>query len=213
MEFLEHKRLIDLLPEFLRKYREYRAIVATEQIELDNVQVQISGILSDAFTDTATESGIARKEKMYGITPREGATLEERRLAVKAKETCSLPHTIRQYKRMLSLICGDVGFEVVLDHGRYALEVKIDGEQAGSSRLALIFAIQRLNRQMLPANLTYGHRVQERSVSQTSTGAAVSQKRFYNVETTPAHRRYDVECDIYSAAGFSRRKQETIEEV
>lgn len=213
MELLEHKRLIDLLPEFLREYREYRAIMTTEQIELDKVHQRISDLLSDAFTETATEEGITRRERMYGIVPQGGASLEERRSAVKAKEACSLPYTMRRYKDMLSLICGDVGFEVILDRGRYALEVKIDGEQTGASRIALIFAIQRLNRQVLPANLTYEHRVQERPVSRTSSGAAISQKRLYNVETTPVRRRYDTECGIYSAAGFSRRKRQTMEEV
>ena len=118
MEFQEHKRLIELLPDFLQRYREYKIILETEQIELDNIHLRISNLLSDAFIDTATEEGIAHKERMYGIIPPEGASLEERRFAVKAKESRHLPYTIRQYRDMLTAICGEDNFKLTLEHNQ-----------------------------------------------------------------------------------------------
>ncbi len=152
MEFQEHKRLIDLLPEFLRKYREYRAIMSTEQIELDKVHLRISDLLSDAFTETATEEGISRKERMYGMMAAENATLEDRRLAVKIKESNFSPYTIRRHREMLSAICGEGNFEIVLDSDDYTLRVIVSVEKGG---WAVAEAVAELSKNMLPANLVY----------------------------------------------------------
>lgn len=152
MEFQEHKRLIDLLPEFLRKYREYRAITDTEQIELDKVHLRISDLLSDAFTETATEEGISRKERMYGMRAAENATLEDRRLAVKIKESNFSPYTIRRHREMLSAICGEGNFEIVLEPDDYTLRVIVSVEKGG---WAVAEAVAELSKNMLPANLVY----------------------------------------------------------
>lgn len=177
MEFQEHKRLIELLPDFLQKYREYQILMDTEQTELDSIQQRISNLLSDAFTDTATEEGIAHREHMYGILPKEGASLEERRLAVKAKESGSLPYTIRQYRNMLAALCGEGNYEVLLDHSRYLLQVKVHAERAGMDEYALLSAVQKLTREVIPANLVC-HSVMRISIAhQVSTGAGLCQRK------------------------------------
>lgn len=142
MEFQEHKRLIELLPDFLQQYREYQVIMDAEQEELDRIQQRISDLLSDAFTDTATEEGIARREQMYHMAP-EGASLEERRLAVKTQESGLLPYTIRQYRNMLSAICGEGTYQVDLDPQAYTLHVTLDAEQAGKNEYTLLAAVRR----------------------------------------------------------------------
>lgn len=152
MEFQEHKRLIELLPEFLRKYREYRAITTTEQIELDKVHLWISDLLSDAFTETATEEGISRKERMYGMKTAENMTLEDRRLAVKIKESNFSPYTIRRHREMLSAICGEGNFEIVLEPDNYTLRVIVPVEKGGWT---VAEAVTKLSKNVLPANLVY----------------------------------------------------------
>lgn len=152
MEFQEHKRLLELLPGFLRQYREYRVIMGTEQVELDSIQARISDLLSDGFIDTATEEGLAHMERMYGIAAEKGASLNERRFAIKTKLSRSLPYTMRQYRAMLAAMCGAGNFEVALDHGEYALRVIVPVERNGWE---LAKAVNQLSKEVLPANLSY----------------------------------------------------------
>lgn len=177
MEFQEHKRLIQLLPEFLQRYREYQVIMGTEQEELDGIQQRISDLLSDAFTDTATEEGIARREQMYHIISEEDASLEERRLAVKAQESGLLPYTIRQYRNMLSAICGEGTYQVDLDPQAYTLRVKLDATQAGTNEYALLSAVQRMSRQIIPANLIYDSALRIPMEHQVCAGAGLSRRK------------------------------------
>lgn len=177
MEFQEHKRLIELLPDFLQQYREYQVIMDAEQEELDGIHQRISDLLSDAFTDTATEEGIARREQMYHMTPEQGASLEERRLAVKAQESGSLPYTIRQYRNMLAAICGGGKYQVDLDPEAYTLYVKLDVEQAGKNEYALLAAVRRMSRKVIPANLVYDSALRIPMAHQMYTGAGLSRRK------------------------------------
>lgn len=183
MEFPEHKRLIDLLPGYLQEYREFREILDTEQIELDSIHLRISDLLSDTFTETATEAGIEHREKMYGIIPREGASLEERRLAVKAKESRALPYTIRQYRDMLLTMCGDGNYKVDLDAGNYAIDVKVRAS-AREDPQALLDSVDDMTMQVLPANMVYNSALFERHSGSLKTyyGAAVCVRKHYDVE-------------------------------
>lgn len=176
MEFQEHKRLIELLPEFLQQYREYQVIMDAEQEELDRIQQRISDMLSDAFTDTATEEGIARREQMYHMVP-EGVSLEERRLAVKTQESGILPYTIRQYRNMLAAICGGGKYQVDLDPEAYTLYVKLDAEQAGKNEYALLAAVRRMSRKVIPANLVYDSALRIPMAHQMYTGAGLSRRK------------------------------------
>lgn len=212
MEFQEHKRLIELLPDFLQRYREYQVIMDAEQEELDCIHQRISDLLSDAFTDTATEEGIAHRERMYHMTPAEGASLKERRLAVKIKESSSLPYTIRRYRQMLDALCGDVPHTVQVNPGEYQLKVSLEIDGVGRKEQALQRAIRDMSRQIIPANLVYTSAFAIPVSGKAYTGAAVSRKRIYHLETEPVQKEYQAECCSFSGAALCQRKQETIRE-
>lgn len=185
MEFQEHKRLIELLPDFLQRYREYQAIMNAEQAELDSIHQRISGLLSDVFIDTATEEGIAHRERMCGILPAENATLEERRSAVKAKENQTLPYTIRQYRQMLASLCGEGYYQVELCASQYQIHVKVRvGRRSERDAAALLSTVDSVSRQVLPANLCYQSALFDSHTGSHTTcyGAAVCVRKQYNVE-------------------------------
>lgn len=186
MEFQEQKKLIEYLPEFLQGFREYRLIFDAEQKEMDRAQMRISNLLSDLFTDTATEEGIARREKMYGIMPREDASLEERRAAVKTKEVKSLPYTVRQYREMLVAMAGsEDNFRITLDPKACVLDVKIRaGQKEERDAAALLYAVDELTRQIKPANLIYQSALFEyHNISLAAySGAAACVRKKYIVE-------------------------------
>lgn len=216
MEFPEHKRLIDLLPGYLQEYREFREILDTEQIELDSIHLRISDLLSDTFTETATEAGIEHREKMYGIVPREGASLEERRLAVKMKETTSLPYTIRQYRELLYELCGAENVEITLKANEYYLGVRIRAAQpTGGENLAMLRSVNLLSKQMVPANMVYfavlfNHFEPEHTLY---TAGAVSMKRNYQIPMSVISRDYDMQETTYYGSSLCSRIKQPIKEV
>lgn len=85
--------LIEYLPPVVKKIREMQAICAAEQPYFYEAEQEIENILCRAFISLADEKGISRFETIYGITPTEYKTLEERRIAI----------LIRSSKKNLSL--------------------------------------------------------------------------------------------------------------
>lgn len=182
-ELQQHKRLLDYFPDFLKQYREYQVVTTLSQVELDAILERIDALFADLFVDTATLSGIEHREKMYGIVPREGASLEERRLAVKAKESRALPYTIRQYRDMLLTMCGDGNYKVDLDAGNYAIDVKVRASAREDPQI-LLDSVDDMTMQVLPANMVYNSALFERHNGSLKTyyGAAVCVRKHYDVE-------------------------------
>ena len=70
------RRLLDRLPPVLQPILELRQIADTaEQPEFDALWQALETLLSNQFVETADESGIARFERVLGITPRAAADL------------------------------------------------------------------------------------------------------------------------------------------
>lgn len=185
MELQEHKRLIELLPAHLQGFCEYQAAMSTEQKELDSIFKQADHLLSDMFIDTATLAGIEHREKMYGIVPPVGATLEARRLDVKAKESRTLPYTVSQYREMLAAMCGDENFKIVLEPNAYSLYVKVRAvKQEGKDPLSLLESVDAMTMQVIPANLIYGSTLFDyhEAAHTTYHGAAACMSKHYQVE-------------------------------
>lgn len=186
MELQEHKRIIEYLPAFLRRYREYRSIFSAAQTELNAIFLKNDHLLANMFTETAEIDGIARREKMYRIFPSASATKEERRLAIRSKETKLFPYTYRQFKEMLAAMCGVDNYKITLAPEGYALNVKVRVTAGTSAQVAdaLLEAIDELTAQVKPCNLVYSSTLFERHSGTQTTyfGAAVSVMKKYNVE-------------------------------
>lgn len=85
--------IVEYLPPVIKKIREMQEICRVEQPYFDEAAAEIENILCRAFISLADEKGVARFEEIYGITPTEDQTLEERRVAI----------LIRSSKKNLSL--------------------------------------------------------------------------------------------------------------
>lgn len=81
--------LIDYLPQVVAQIRELQEICAAEQPEFDKAREMADRALLNIFAITADITGIERIENELGITPKPGATLEERRNAIVIKNTKS----------------------------------------------------------------------------------------------------------------------------
>ena len=76
----------------------------TEQREFDRLNTAVDEVLDTQFVSTAGERGIARYEKIFGITPMDTDTLDERRFRVLAKINAQLPFSIRRLRQQLSTV-------------------------------------------------------------------------------------------------------------
>ena len=215
-ELQPHKRLLDYLPDFLQHYREYQVTTSLAQTELDVILERIDALLSDLFVDTATLSGIEHREQMYGVIPEPNATLEERRFAVKMKETTSLPYTIRQYRELLYELCGAENVVITLKANEYYLGVRIRAAQpTGGENLAMLRSVNLLSKQMVPANMVYfavlfNHFGPEHTLY---TAGAVSMKRNYQIPMSVISRDYDMQETTYYGSSLCSRIKQPIKEV
>lgn len=119
---------VDLLSYWmpiLRNLREFKEIAYTEEQELKHILEAVDLALSNMFIETADEYGIARFEKMMGIFPEDGATLDTRRFAVQVKWSDSIPYTEETIRNQLSVLCGDDGYALKIDYPKYRLFVKL----------------------------------------------------------------------------------------
>lgn len=85
--------IVEYLPPVIGKIREMQEICRVEQPYFNEATAEIENILCRAFVSRADEKGIARFEKVYGITPNAEETIEQRRVNI----------LIRNIKRNISL--------------------------------------------------------------------------------------------------------------
>ena len=119
------RSLIEYLPTVLKETREFQAIMQGEQPEIYNIFKEIQIALDNQFILTLTEYGVKRWEKMLSISPKATQTLEERRFAILIRLAEQRPYVIRMLEIMLTNLCGQNGFVLVLNANEYYLEVKV----------------------------------------------------------------------------------------
>lgn len=134
--------------EAVQSIKEFESIGAVEDGELKNVNDELQNLISDQFIQTATEKGIARREKMLSIVPFADDTLESRRFRVLSKWGDELPYTYRSMIERLTHLCGKDGFSIKLNSNEYTLVVRVDLTIKRMEEEA-----RNLVRKMAPANL------------------------------------------------------------
>lgn len=145
--------LVSYLPEFLAEYAELNVTLSAQNPEFQRVWKAADQVLKNEFIETADEYGISRFEKILGIHPLIGETLENRRLKVKSRWFTALPYTWRMLLKKLSMLCGDQGFRVYpLEKGGYQIRVDISIEPESEY---LLQETQQVLDRFLPANLWY----------------------------------------------------------
>ena len=142
------KKLQDYLPPVLLKTYEFPLLCDTEQPEIDRLNAAADAVLDAQFVSTAGERGVARYEKIFGITPMDTDTLDERRFRVLAKINAQLPFSVRRLRQQLATLCGDDGYKLELDGGKYTLTVKVALTAKRNQQ-----AVEELLADIVPANM------------------------------------------------------------
>lgn len=144
-------KLIDYLPEFLRRYREYRYIFDYgDQPEITRVESSAEDLYNNMLVLSANEEGIRRYEKMLHISPAVGAEIEERRFTILAILNTQLPYSERKLQEILINLCGSDGFVLKVDPGKYSVNVRVALKNKNMRD-----AVSDLLERILPANLVY----------------------------------------------------------
>lgn len=143
------RKLLEYLPPFMQEYTELYFLTNAEQPEFDGLWTAFSDALNDLFVQTATEKGIARWESIYGITPKDTDTLEERKFRLLTKINQGLPYTTTKLNEALTVICGAGNFLIDLQPANYHIEIRLALTNINNYQ-----EVVELLAKMLPANLT-----------------------------------------------------------
>lgn len=121
-------REIDLrgyLPGVLRDAAEMRAIMDAEMSAVAALWQACEDCMNDQFIAEATENGIARRERMLGITPFVSDTLDDRRFRLTARYNEHIPYTKRSLDMLLASLCGEDGYTLKILTGEFTVIVKV----------------------------------------------------------------------------------------
>lgn len=140
--------LLDYWTPILRNLKDFKEIANAEEPELTYLLEAISRTLANTFIETADEYGIKRFEKLMGIYPEDGDTLETRRFRLQVKWNSEVPYTLETLITQIESVCGNGGYNVVLDEQHYILTVKL-----ALSNEKNIETIEKLLDRVVPANL------------------------------------------------------------
>lgn len=141
-------KIMDLWPPIMQELREFQKIAEIEDVFIEKLWQEIENIVDDQFIQTATEKGIARREKMLKFAPFADDTLETRRFRVQGLWSDKLPYTYRVLIERLDNLCGPDGYAIELNAGEYSLNIKIE-----LTRKRMFDEVVRIARQMVPANI------------------------------------------------------------
>ena len=142
---------VDLLSYWmpiLRNIKEFKEIAKAEEPELIYILTEIDRAIANMYIETADEYGIKRFEDIMGIYPETGATLEDRRFAVMVKWSDQLPYTEETLKDLLTILCGEDGYTVLVDYDTYRITVKLALGNEDS-----VEAVRELLERIAPANM------------------------------------------------------------
>ena len=115
------------LPEHYFKYPEMAEIDRVNEVFHKQLLEDIEGIHDDIMIMTATEAGIARREKILKITPADTDSLEARRARVLMMWYERSPYTRKVIERKIATLCGEGNYYFTYDAENMTLTVEMSG--------------------------------------------------------------------------------------
>lgn len=102
-------------PRHIQEMREYIRLTAVVDLELLKVWDAIRLIEANMFLDTMDEDTLLRHENFLGIIASPIDTLDDRRRRIKGYFASNLPYTEKKLTEILTAMCGEDNFELVID--------------------------------------------------------------------------------------------------
>ena len=120
---MERKKLIDLLPEFVRQFKEFQEMMKAEEIQMNVIDKSIQKVLNNAFIEDCDEYGIKKYETLFNIKPSIDDSLAIRRSRVLLRWNDTLPYTYRTLIRKLDIYCGVNQYTIENDLEHYKMHL------------------------------------------------------------------------------------------
>lgn len=150
-EGMPRKRLIDYLPPFMQDFAEIKAIMKTENPELDQAWLTVRIPLADAFIMDCDEYALKKYESFVGIIPGPEDTFDARKARVLIYWNNFIPYTYRVLVRRLNTLCGAGNYEISGSLENYELFLKTNLMFGGQ-----VQSLEHLLEQMVPMNMNCG---------------------------------------------------------
>ena len=175
-------RKVDLkgfLPEFVGEYREISEILSAEEPEIQAMENAVESARDCSFISYCGENEVARFERMMGVFPASGSTLEERQARILIRWNESPPYTLAALKEKLAAICGEGNYSVNVVYDEYLLELSVTLSRAGQ-----VDELERLLERVVPANMAVAinNTLTAAPVTDMFIGGAVSRSTFFIIQ-------------------------------
>lgn len=178
--------LASYLPPFMSEYREINAALTAENPEFQAVWKAAEGVLRNEFISTADDDGIAAFEKMTGVFPSQGDTLEIRRARVMSKWLSKLPYTMKMLIKNLQILCGGDDFTVKKKFGDYEIHITTHLREYSQ-----VQELEKLLDETIPANIKVV------SLNITAIKAEGAATVYSGLKISGKHRKIKTEVNNY----------------
>lgn len=122
---MERKKLIDLLPEFVRQFKEFQEIMKAEEVQINVIAESVQRALNNAFIEDCDEYGIKKYETLLNIIPNADDSLETRKARVLLRWNDGLPYTYKTLIKKLDAFLGKEEYNIALDAEGYQLNIEV----------------------------------------------------------------------------------------
>lgn len=169
--------MINYLPKFLQDIIEYKAIMNSEDIEIEKIKEEINNSVNETSIEDATEIGIARYEKILRIKTNTSLSLEDRKFLIKNKLLNRAPFTINWLKNKLENLCGKDNYIIDINYEDLSLDIQIGYMFAEATE-----ELRKDLRNIIPANVTINVNFWYIENINVKTGIAIQQTEFLTLK-------------------------------
>lgn len=142
------RKMIDYLPEIMKKYVEFNEISNAEQKAKEELWEDVYRMFYEGYVSTESIAGADRWEKTLGIVPKDTEDIEVRNFRIRGRIQQDLPYTYRTLKRQLTGLCGEGNFTISLDMDKSEITIKV-----ALKRKELRDEVNTLTDEIVPAHL------------------------------------------------------------
>jgi len=147
----ELERILEYLPEFYRRIKEFAELDKTESAEFSDLAAAVQRLLNDQFVRTASLDALKRRERMLGIQADPSVeSVAFRRTRLINRYSTKPPFTLEYLQEQLDRLVGPGRTMAVVDVQNFLLTITTAIENA-----RLFREVEHTVKLIIPANLVY----------------------------------------------------------
>ncbi len=165
-------KVLHYFPPHIKNIKEFEEISKAYDATIGTLWTDMGVVFDNNFFDTMDAEECSRREKMLGIVSNPLDTLDDRRRRIKGYSASNLPYTKKKMDDVLMAMCGEDGYELVIDKSQKTVFVgiKLDSVQMAANAKELIRAMAPAT-MSVTAQILYNIHSQYRSMTYEEMGA------------------------------------------